>query len=303
MRKVVGYSAILLGLSILGLLIISPGNAFITNRFSFGTKNIDLERSIDADRLQNIRIETGSADVKVIQGNSQQIVVRLQGQARLKEADQIELVAESNNELLSIEMDRPSRGFQWGLGNTRLDMTVELPDKEWNDLSIQVSSGNIQLSEIKGKSVKTNTSSGNMDLKDIQATLIEMKASSGNIELQQFKAEQVTFDVSSGNAKLKEGAGEIKGRTSSGNIELELDELSHDADLRTNSGSVTIELDNEPKSAAVDFQAGSGKGTIEWSGIKYDEKSEHSDVLKGSFGGGETKLKVRTGSGNFKLAK
>jgi lia operon protein LiaG len=77
--------------------------------------------------------------------------------------------------------------------------------------------------------------------------------------------------------------------------------LLHDADLSTSSGDVKINLEREPKSLTVDYRGDSGVGKIKWDGFQATETEEDDKIIKGTFGSGETMLKVSTGSGDFTL--
>jgi lia operon protein LiaG len=299
MRKSAGIILISAGVLMI-LFTLGSGNIFANNWFSFGTKQINIERSIDAADFQNLAIETRSTDVQVTQGNSDQIKVHLYGKVSSQHADSIDLIVDPNQDTLHIGIDTPN-GINFGFNIISLDMTVELPQKVWDSLEVNATSGDLEVSEANGKSVEVQTKSGNIVMTHIQADTIKMEASSGNASLQHFEADKVTFDLRSGNVDLEDGVAEIKGEVTSGNIHIAVEDLKHNTELESNSGSVTVELSNQPESLAVDYRGTSGKGTIEWEGIQYEEKSDDRDILKGSFGDGKVKLKVRTTSGDFTL--
>ncbi|MEF3306893.1 DUF4097 family beta strand repeat-containing protein [Paenibacillus sp. GYB003] len=277
-----------------------PGGGFARSWPIFGSKEVNVEQSFEARNVQNVEIETSSTDVTIVRGGSERIEVRLEGKASPNIADGFGLRAEPKGDTLKIGIDKPD-GFHIGFRFENVALTVELPDKQWNVLKAKVSSGNISMENVAGKTIEVQSSSGNVELADGEATTIELRSSSGNIEASGYKAELLKFHASSGNVTLKDGEAKLKGDAGSGNIRLEAAELTRDADLSAGSGNVTVSLDREPKSLAVDYRGGSGSGHIKWDGFQYKEKEEEGRKIKGSFGGGDTMLKVVTGSGDFRL--
>ncbi|MFW5438395.1 DUF4097 family beta strand repeat-containing protein [Paenibacillus apiarius] len=356
MRKVIGLVLIIAGIA--GVLFaVNPGNLFPGNLLSFGTKEINLERTVDAGDYRNVLIESGSPDVQIARGNSDQIKVRLKGQVSPKNADKIDIKVAPKGDTLELGVEMPN-DISLGINILNVDFTIELPEKQWDSVDVSTGSGNVDVSQLNGNKVSVKTGSGNILATVVEADTIALQASSGNVKAQHFKADALTFGTGSGNTDaaqitgktvnvksssgniqvqaveadtialqansgnvaadefkagtltfntgsgtvdLTNGEAALQGVTSSGDIEVKMDDLRHDADLKANSGSVTVDLANEPKSLAVDFNGGSGNGRIKWDGVTYEENSENGNSLKGSFGNGETKLKVRTGSGDFTL--
>lgn len=276
------------------------GIGFAHNWFSFASNKIDIVQTLEADRLDRIVVEAGSTDVNIVRGRSDQIEVRLHGKTSASYKDKIELLAEAKGDTAMLEAKKPE-DWRPGFRVQNLVMTVELPEKQWNEIRVDASSGNIALSELVSDSIRVEVGSGNLKLADSEAGEISLKTGSGNVSASGFQAETLAFAVRSGNVELKDGEAELKGETGSGNIRVEFAQLVRDAELATGSGNVAIRLDREPKSLSVDYRGKSGNGKIGWKGFDFREKDEDGSTIKGAFGGGGTKLKVTTGSGNFTL--
>lgn len=295
------------------------GKGFAFNLPFFGTKEVKLEQSFDAGAIQNVLVEVSSTDVRFVRGGSDRIEVRVEGKATPKIADKLSLKADAKGDTLRLGIDKADE-FQIGFHIMSVNMTVELPEKQWNQVKAKLSSGDVSVADVKGATLEAQTSSGNVSMEGVQGTSIEAKSgsgnvalkngeasaivldtSSGNVEASEFKADSFKFHSGSGNARLRDGEAKLSGDVGSGNIRIEVDELLHDADLSSGSGNVTVTLKNEPKSLAVDYRGGSGDGKIRWDGFRYENQSRDGKTIKGAFGSGETKLKVYTGSGNFTL--
>ncbi|WP_165972326.1 DUF4097 family beta strand repeat-containing protein [Paenibacillus piri] len=287
------------------------------NMIPFNTKEINIEREVPMSGVQNLLVDSVSTNVNVIQGSSNQIKVRLSGRISPKYVDTIDLKVAPQGDALKLGVNLPD-GMNWGLLN--LDMNVELPEKLWKSVKVETksgdvklaqtkgdsidvksSSGDIQLSQVQAKSATIHAASGNVKMKNVESNQITLQASSGNLVVDDFKSDELAFTAGSGNVKLSGGQSKIKGEASTGDIQLELNSLLQDTDLKAGSGNVTVHMEKEPQSLAVDYRGGSGKGHIQWNGMKYEENAEN--VIRGSYGSGEVKLKVRISSGDFTLGK
>ncbi|QRG67205.1 DUF4097 family beta strand repeat-containing protein [Brevibacillus choshinensis] len=263
------------------------------------TKEVNLEQSFDASSIKEIVVDVSSTDVHVVRGSSDKVQVRLHGEASPKIADQFRLKGENKGNRLQIGLEK-QEGFRI-FRYESVDMTVELPEKQWDELKVKVGSGDIEVENVEGKTIDLFTSSGDVKLEESNASAILLDTNSGDIQAEQFKADTLKFHSDSGDISLKEGEAIVKGDAESGDITIDFVELLHDTDVSTKSGDVKITLEQEPKSLTVDYSGGSGAGHIRWDGFQVTERAEDDRMIKGKFGSGDTMLKVYTGSGDFTL--
>lgn len=301
MKKRTGVLIVVAGVLLL-IFMWNPMNMFpnVNFGFSFSTKEIHDEQTVSSEDFEKLDIRTGSGDIEVVQGSSDQIIVRLDGKVSTQIADQVKLKVEPKGETLSLGIDMPD-GIDFGVRMMDTDLTVELPEKMWSATEIDTGSGDIEVAGLQGDDVSIKVGSGDIHVEDIEAVTIDLKSGSGDISAERYKASMMKFETGSGSVDLQDGEAELQGEASSGNIHLEADELLQNADLRVGSGNVTVDLDQEPSSLAVDFKGGSGSGKIRLDGIQYEEKDNDKGILRGTFGSGDVLLKVRTGSGDFTL--
>ncbi|WP_433939611.1 DUF4097 family beta strand repeat-containing protein [Paenibacillus lautus] len=320
MKKSTGFLIVAAGVLLL-IFTMNPRNIFsdIQFGFSFDTKKINEEQTLDANDYRDLTVKTGSIDIQVVQGAADQIKVRLNGKASSKYADQVKLQVEPNGDSLELGVEE-DHGINLGISIMDLQLTVELPEKQWaaaqiesgsgeievenmlgDTVTVKAGSGNVNVQQVNAGELTVHTGSGNIEAEEIEAESIALQSGSGEISADGYHAEQLSFQNGSGNVELSDGEAALQGKTGSGNIRVDADRLIHNADLRAGSGNVSIDLDEEPSSLEVDFQGSSGEGKIEWDGMRYEVKDEDKGRLKGTLGSGEVLLKVRTGSGNFKL--
>lgn len=273
---------------------------FANGLLPFSASNVEISQNFAADTIQNVIVEANSSNVKVVRSSTNEVEVRLHGKANAQLSKKIELKSEPKGDTLKLGIEKPER-FAFGFGAMNLTLTVALPEKRWNEINVRVGSGNINVEKVEGKSVQARAGSGNVTMTAAKAGTIELKTSSGNVEANEFKAEALSFNVQSGNVTLKNGEAKLKGETRSGNIRISMAELLHDVEVEAGSGNVKVTLDHEPKSLTVDYSGKSGVGKIAWNNFSYNQVDSDRRSIKGTFGSGETKLKVVTGSGNFTL--
>ncbi|WP_248929583.1 DUF4097 family beta strand repeat-containing protein [Paenibacillus hamazuiensis] len=309
-------AGIVWGLHSVGMIPGFPGGVFAVNK-----SKVDIRKETAAADFQNIVVNTSSTNVHLIKGSSNQIVASLEGNASSNYEGKIDLRMEARGDTLKVEPDIPDN-FNIGFNMLDIDLTVEIPEKQWSSIKVATSSGNIDVKQINGgavelkassgdvgasrvqaKSFAASVKSGNIDVKDVESAAISLESTSGNIAASRFKGNEAAFHAGSGNVKLSEGQAAIKAETSSGDIRLEASSLLKNTELKAGSGNVIVNLDQDPLSLSVDYRGNSGSGTIEWSGFRYAEKDEDKRVIKGTFGSGDIQLKVRTQSGNFTLGK
>lgn len=300
-------------------------------------EEVNLERSSEVDNIKDIVIDSGSTNVTVVKGDSTQAVATLKGKATPNIAKKINLEMLRSGDKLIIEIDQ--KGWSFGVNWMSEGLRIELPETVWDNVTIDVGSGNIDIAEFhaeqlvidsgsgnltlsnlelgklkldsgsgnvsihdsRTKELKAKASSGNMKLGDVIGDSIELKLGSGKLEVERYTAESLTFESSSGNVRLIDGRAKVDGKTSSGNITLEAENLFYDTSLKASSGRVLIALDENPESLAVEFKAGSGIAKIKKNGFTYNKETSDHDYLDAVIGPGNIKLKVATGSGNITL--
>ncbi|WP_426454437.1 DUF4097 family beta strand repeat-containing protein [Paenibacillus sp. S-38] len=299
-RNVKGGLLLAVGLLLLTMAVTKEGWASIPVSFSMNTEEVRMEESTKASSIKSIQVDSGSTDVRIVPGSTDEIRTRLEGRASSDYAERLRLEVKPEGEKLHIKAVE-SDEIHLGLNLTHLELIVELPEKAWESVAIRTRSGNLELAELKGAKVEAEAGSGDIEASKIKAAQLKLLTTSGNIRSEEFEGENLVFKAGTGDVVLVNGQSEVDGSTGSGTITVQTEALQQNADLSTGSGDVIVESARQPSSLAVDYNSGSGTGEIQWQGITYQDKSEDGERIKGVFGAGEAHLKVRTTSGDFKL--
>lgn len=266
---------------------------------SFLSKEINDGQTVDVSEIKNVDINTGSIDVHVIKGNSEEAVITVQGRATKTFIESLQLNAMSKGDTLEISLDGERKNsLGWGWSNVTL--TVELPEKQWNELAVEVNSGDIKVDKLSFDHADLQANSGDIMTDNFSVlTALTVNVHSGDIHVKEYEAEKIDFKVDSGDASFFNGVGELIGSTGSGDIFVHAKDLLNDTTLETGSGDIFIQLDNTPTSLAVDFNTASGDTTMHKDGFTYKNSSSRDEDLRGTFGTGEIKLNVYSGSGDI----
>ena len=272
----------------------------------------------DAAEVADIRVETGSVEVRVYDNWDEQVEVDVSGLS----ADRIEITAD--NGLLTVRQ-REKRSL---LSFFQKDgyVIVWVPASFAGDLSVNTTSGEISLSglinpdaaaaissssgaayaydsgfaslsvctvsgevyagdlEIGGK-LEMNTSSGGVSLNGGRCGDVYVIATSGRVSLSDVRGNTVLSSTSSGSQYLDDVRASILGLvTGSGSVDLRRTD-AREITIETGSGSVYAELEGSAADYAADISTGSGNV----SGI-----APHTD--------GERPLRITTGSGSVDVS-
>ncbi len=148
-------------------------------------------------------------------------------------------------------------------------------------LAVDVGSGDVTLANVKGATLDIDTGSGEVRGTGIAADALKVDTGSGNVGLDGLVARDANIDVGSGDVDLKwtVDPGDIDVDSGSGEVHLT---------MPAGSGG-TVDLESSSGDINSDFEV----------------RTQHieRDALRGTFGDGQGRIKVETGSGDISLLK
>ena len=167
----------------------------------------------------------------------------------------------------------------------------------YGDISGQVGSGSILISEAKGEDLEVKSGSGKIVLKEVYMKSATVKANSGKIEAEKFWTETTIADVGSGKINMNDFRGAIKGNANSGNITISVSDNST-LDLKTGSGNIHVEFQEFELNSIFDIKTGSGNFSTNIP-MQVEKREKHH--LLGKTGDGKNVIRLRTGSGKAEM--
>ncbi|PGT82432.1 MULTISPECIES: DUF4097 family beta strand repeat-containing protein [Bacillaceae] len=296
MKKAVMFAFFLIVVGIAGSVV----TAATTDVFSLEKREIVQQEEVKGTEIQQIEVGTSSTNIKMVPSKGDSIEVKLTGKVSEKLKDKYKLVITEEGDKVNIHVKNQDLYFYVGFSFIELNLEIEVPEKDYQSLVVESSSGDIDISQLKVEEFSAEASSGDITIDQMSvSTNNKMEASSGTINVKNSSAKAFDVGASSGDIILRNVDGHVEAETSSGSIEMNNKQVTGNINAVASSGDVIIGFDESPKSLSVDFRGSSGDGIIELEGFSYEDKSENS--INGKIGSGEYELKVRTSSGDFQL--
>jgi lia operon protein LiaG len=296
MNKVIFFALLILGIGIVGVAAVT----FFQS--SFSKVEIHKEERVEKDKVEDIEINTSSADVEVIPSESDEIAIRLDGKINKDVEDKYKFQVGHSHKKLTINfvLDENTIGIKLGsVQDTTLQ--VKVPNKVLNHLQITTSSGDISIGRLKANGIIVKSTSGDQSIIGSEASdHIALSSTSGSIKTKENTVNTAEFVTTSGKIDTEYlSSKNALFETSSGDIVFNGEQLKSDMEFTTSSGDVAINFSQTPESVKVDFKGSSGEPNINVDGLLFEDKSENSAV--GVKGNGEYEVKVRTSSGDLTL--
>ncbi|MDF2985985.1 MAG: rane protein-like protein [Eubacterium sp.] len=169
--------------------------------------------------------------------------------------------------------------------------------KNIKSVNCETVSGDIALSELASNKVSVETSSGNIQLATISAEL-NLNTVSGDVTISEVISDKLSVETSSGNIHLNTISAEMNLNSVSGDISVACKELKNDLTANSISGSVKLKL---PDKADFKLKAQSGSGTISNSFSMMQTKSGNRNTLEGVVNSGNYQIDLATVSGDINI--
>ncbi|RFB12063.1 hypothetical protein DZB84_19920 [Bacillus sp. HNG] len=317
MRKIMYGALIFVLIGVLGV-IITLNNSGV-EAFTFSSVDVNEKQEVSSKGVSNIIIDS-AVDVNVIPAKKDQIEVEFSGKVGKKSKALYKLNIDEVGDSVEITMEKKNK-FQFMMFNfTRVSLNVEVPEKMYDLIQMNASSGDIAVEEIDAKEMTIETQSGDIEImnsmikgslnleassgdvrvKDTTGNVIDIQTSSGDITATNNKAKEIELLTSSGDIESNnQTSKKMNINTSSGDIIIDAEEITGDISMEASSGDIDVSLVQIPDALEVDFKSSSGDGNATMEGMKFSEKSEHR--ILGEIGVGGYQITARTSSGDFKI--
>ena len=209
------------------------------------------------------------------------------------EREALKVIIDKKPDNLSIQLPQGRNN------NISVDYEVKLPRK-LAKLEVSGASSTIEIREIQA-ALTASTQSGSIDLTDVTGD-VTVNTASGAIELNDV-AGRIVANTASGSIDLNSVSGSVKSNTASGAIEAVFDKVDERDGLEFNSASGSIELQfDDELNANLDAETTSGGIVIDDSFAVTVEKKMVGQRAGGQIGQGGPPLKIRTVSGDIRVA-
>ena len=226
------------------------------------------------ERFEDVRVETVSADVRFHVGGSDTCIVEYKGPSRMR------CTAEVKNGTLAV-VEKPARRWPFGLwglfGTHRVEVTVFLPERQYDELTVETASGDIEApSGGAFRSLSFSSVSGGQMLDGVEADSLTAQSTSGNVSVQNSRlgslsvsttsgdqdaasadiAGHAAFEAVSGNISIQNSRlGSLTVSTTSGDQDAESTDIAGHAELSAVSGKISV---TSSDAGSLEFSTTSG---------------------------------------------
>ena len=270
-----------------------------------GRFDVDQTESLSLDGVQSIDVEVVSSDVTVTENADGTARVRLYGAVSSNRSTAVpELVAERRGATASFRVDYKSISVMAGWCRADLKLEVAIPRDYRGALVVHGVSADVVIpADRTFTDLEIHTVSGDVDLGACTAGSFRCRTVSGDLKARGVAAKSVDLVSTSGAMNVAGLTGDLTARTVSGELELAWRGFSGQVDVSTTSGRVTLAI---PAGSGFRLDASSTSGRI---------TSDHDVVVRGSasgpgrrslsgdVGSGAGSVRVRTVSGEIRIAK
>jgi len=228
----------------------------------------------------DLRIETTDANIRVTTWDQNTIEAKVVTSRYKIGEGGIRVEERQNGDEVEIEVRYPHDGFNFGWGNHRVDVIVQMPRE--GKVNLRTGDGKIDLAGLKGE-MDLHSGDGSETLDGVEGKL---RATTGDGHIRA----NGRFDE----LDLKTGDGHVEVRADSGST------LASGWRLETGDGNVTLEVPSD-LGANVDLHTGDGHIDVDMP-VTTEGKIRENEI-RGKLNGGGNLLTIRTGDGSIHLRK
>ncbi|NEW08823.1 DUF4097 domain-containing protein [Paenibacillus sp. SYP-B3998] len=279
---------LLVGFACLAVGIVGAAVSFKDTDFKAGTTTIDIEKKIAATNIDTLTIQNEITGVTFIPSDTDEISVHLIGTVTKNRANEctIDAVTEGSNAWRVNVCKNKKIRFSFNLDelkdaianfDNQLRTEVKLPNKLY-------------------KEIKVSSGTGSLNLKEVKAETLTASTDTGSIKVDRYEGKQLDLESDTGRITVVEGQGNVRLRTSTGNIHAKLHDIGDTVSLDADTGNIELQLSPPPTSASFDLSTDIGSVTLDIAGVNITE-SARSTVI-GTLGDGRKKVTVSTDTGS-----
>lgn len=263
---------------LLGVIILMIGIGMIFNNFSLLGNGIDDSDSISLKSIDDIIVKGSSEDIRIIKSNDNDLTAELTGKSIGSSFNKPKVEIKKSGNTVTVRVKRSI--FQM-FSSSKLELDVFISDDYKDDLSLNLSSGNLKMEE------------------RFDVNILDIDISSGEMLIDEINSDEAKINVSSGSLTIKSFTGDIDGEISSGDVEIDYLEFDNDIKFHASSGSVEIAL---PEGSDFDLSASKSSGSIK---VEFDlnDSSKSDDKVRGTAGNGGNKIDLDVSSGSISIIK
>ncbi|WP_338786906.1 DUF4097 family beta strand repeat-containing protein [Metabacillus sp. FJAT-53654] len=273
---------------VVGLLLLIVTN---TSWLSFGQSINQIEVT---EKIDLIEIDVSSVSTTIIPEKRNNVKAEYKGKGKV--------TVQENGDAIKVKFESKNQ-FNFLSFFNKKNLTIYIPEDYDRNMVIDSGSGKLSFSgESKNepmhlKNLTLNMSSGHVQLSNINTEYFEQDGSSGYVGIESLTTKKGSFNMSSGKLDVKDYSGEVEAQATSGQLTLKMNKLSDSVKVKVNSGFATLDL---PSNADFTLNGKIGSGAISTDFSLIDSKEE-KDRIEGKHGSGQHDLDLDVNSGKIEV--
>ncbi|EFR99122.1 DUF4097 family beta strand repeat-containing protein [Listeria seeligeri] len=141
----------------------------------------------------------------------------------------------------TLRVDEETLRFESTSKQIVTNLTVYLPRREYDYVSVKMLNGNFHLDELSGRDLFVKTTNGNISIGTLNATLAEIESINGNVRIQNGEIRDIALKTFNGNVAAKGNYYSTNLQTKNGNVNYQL--TGNEATfLKAKTGAGNIEV-------------------------------------------------------------
>lgn len=237
------------------------------------SEDVTETKVVENQNIMKLDIETDNARVDVLPTTDENIKVEFVAPGT--NISKYKFTVEEEGNSLSIEVKEKRLqflSFDLDLSFKGPNVTLYLPEKQYEELDIDVINGRVNIEDVKVADVEVETVNGRIELTQLQTTTTSVSSENGGIQLTNVDGE-ITSEV-------------VNGRTT-----VLTEDLDRSMNLESINGRIEVETAKGPTNATIEVDVVNGKVDI------FGESSRSAVI-----GDGEHKIKLKTVNGNITVS-
>lgn len=272
-------------LILIGLYILFTSN--FTNWFTSGKDNAEAKLT---NSVKDIDIDASAIRATIIPEKRNNIKAELNGKGNVS--------VKKNGDTIKVEYHRNWLN-NFTFFNKTPKLNIYIPEDYNRRMAIDISAGFLTF---EGPSEKRpmvleklvlDMSSGKTDLKNLEIAEYVHDGSSGMVTIDHITTETSNIDMTSGYIKIKNYTGKLDAEVSSGKLDIQMDKLENQVDVRATSGHVNLDL---PDHADFTLKGKFSSGLIR-SSLPLTDEIHEKNRIEGVSGSGKHLVNVTVSSG------
>ncbi|MFC9447866.1 DUF4097 family beta strand repeat-containing protein [Bacillus cereus] len=230
----------------------------------------DKEDVIKNETLKNIEVKLDAGDIVVQKSPDYSFYVKQTGDARKQKIR----IVEDGDTLKIVGEREKGASFDFSFYDFRFQtstLTIFVPERSYQEIKVNSSAGQIEMSDVKSDRVSVRTLAGEVDLKHVTAKSVEGSSQAGEVN-------------------FKKVIGKVIAKTASGSVSIIEHDAKYDLEASSTAGDVDITLLEKPQDAVITGQSAAGDVMI------FNEENKNITI-----GNGSKKISGKTAAGDVTI--